>query len=456
MNLALLKGISAYITGLEKIYFCKRVTDNILLLKIDDVLFYIDLSRGTSGMYCVKEKILGSKIYTAPFDCKLRDLCHHSKLLDCQVDGDNRILCLYFLSNSAYKKQKFSLELEFTGKFTNAILLDDNRVVIEALHHLPNAKRTLQVGKILDKLPQPSNPIPTHTVVVNQYLLYDLYLEHMRVGLSHAKSQALKNIESKIANLEQNLEKLPQEHELEVLAKRFGFYANVLLLHLHTLDPQALYASDVNIKLSSDELEQARDLQIALKDCTIQIPITKDAMSFSSLAQHYFALSKKTRNKAQNIHRQTKNLTDSLEFLDSQKQLIASATTLEDLKIFVPTKSTRNKFAKNKESFEVFFIQDIKIGIGRNSLQNIALLKAAKSEDIWLHLRNIPSSHMIIFCGKSKLDNDILRKAAQILCAFCKLQALSVQVDYTKRKFVKITQGANVVYAKYQTLEYKT
>ena len=142
--------------------------------------------------------------------------------------------------------------------------------------------------------------------------------------------------------------------------------------------------------------------------------------------------------------------------MDSQKQLIASATTLEDLKIFVPTKSTRNKFAKNKESFEVFFIQDIKIGIGRNSLQNIALLKAAKSEDIWLHLRNIPSSHMIIFCGKSKLDNDILRKAAQILCAFCKLQALSVQVDYTKRKFVKITQGANVVYAKYQTLEYKT
>lgn len=83
------------------------------------------------------------------------------------------------------------------------------------------------------------------------------------------------------------------------------------------------------------------------------------------------------------------------------------------------------------------------------------MLKAAKAEDIWLHIRGIPSSHCVIHCGKSKISDIILQKAAQILVGFTRDIDENYVVDFTKRKFVKITFGANVVYAKAQTIQLK-
>ena len=72
-----------------------------------------------------------------------------------------------------------------------------------------------------------------------------------------------------------------------------------------------------------------------------------------------------------------------------------------------------------------------------------------------MHIRGIPSSHCIIHCGKAKISDIILRKAAQILAGFTRDCDENYAVDYTKRKFVKITLGANVVYAKAQTIQLK-
>ena len=95
------------------------------------------------------------------------------------------------------------------------------------------------------------------------------------------------------------------------------------------------------------------------------------------------------------------------------------------------------------------------MSIGKNERENIALLREAKAEDIWLHIRGIPSSHCIIHCGKAKISDIILQKAAQILVGFTKDSNENYAIDYTKRKFVKITFGANVVYAKAQTIQLK-
>ena len=72
-----------------------------------------------------------------------------------------------------------------------------------------------------------------------------------------------------------------------------------------------------------------------------------------------------------------------------------------------------------------------------------------------MHIRDVPSKHCIIHCGKSKISDIILYKAAKILIGLTKNFSGNYDVDYTRRKFVKITQGANVVYAKEQTLQLK-
>ena len=448
MNLTLLQQIARYISQFRKIYFCKRIDDNVFLLNIENTLFYIDLARGNSGIYCTRREILGAKSFHAPMDLKLRECCTNATLTDCHIDGNNRILCLHFLAKSSYKAESFCLEFEFTGKFTNAVLLNQNRVVIEALRHLPNAKRPLQVGKVLPKLPQQTRALESlqDSQSMDKAFLCELFIKHCAQKLESAKAQAQKNLDSKKLTLQKCLQELPDETQLEDLSAQSALFARCILAHLHEIEPTDIYASHVFLEQHGDSLNPS----------TLQIPIPKEIASFSDLAQYYFSLSKKYAKKAQNLHLQRENLQDSLRFLDSQKALIQKATTLEELKIFTTQKQSGKKDKKSGTAFEVFFIAGVKVGVGKNANQNIALLKAASAEDIWLHVRDVPSSHMILFCGKAKVAESVLQTAGQILIELCGIKGGNLSVDYTKRKFVKITQGANVVYANYQRLEFKS
>ena len=99
-----------------------------------------------------------------------------------------------------------------------------------------------------------------------------------------------------------------------------------------------------------------------------------------------------------------------------------------------------------------FFIENFKVSIGRNWKENKALLESAKSEDMWLHIKDYPSSHMIIHSGKTKIPQVVLYKAGSILAHFSGLKTSNLQIDYTKRKFVKLANKANVTYAKEQSI----
>lgn len=440
MNLGLLKGIGTYFSQFHKIYWCRRVDDNLLALNLEGNIFYIDLTRSKSTIFCTTQSLLSTKHYQAPFDIKL-GLCHNASLHSSCVDGDNRILALHFTPQNAYKKQAYILELEFTGKYTNAILLDERRIVIEALRHISESRRPVRVGKPLNPLPQPPNPKPYEVVAVHKELLENLYKERTQHILESAKTQQLKAIEAKEANLSRLLQEIPSVHALTEQAQRYNLYAHTLTAHLHELQHKAIQGD--SLTLSSSDTPSLE----------VQIPILEHTKSFSHLAQQYFTLGKKYAQKAQNIHLRLENLTDSLQFLQAQKALIAKAKSLADVKIFSPPK-TYKKHQKH-QNFEIFFIDGIKIGVGKNTSQNIELLKYASGEDMWLHICDIPSSHMIIFCGKTRLRDEVIHKAGEILVGLCSVKIGNFRVDYTKRKFVKITQGANVVYAKYQSLEYK-
>ena len=97
----------------------------------------------------------------------------------------------------------------------------------------------------------------------------------------------------------------------------------------------------------------------------------------------------------------------------------------------------------------------MKISIGRNEREYIKLLESARADDLWMHIRDIPSSHLIIHCGKNALAESIIYKAGEILLGVSGLKQGDFLVDYTKRKFVKITSGACVIFSKHQSLRYR-
>jgi len=64
-------------------------------------------------------------------------------------------------------------------------------------------------------------------------------------------------------------------------------------------------------------------------------------------------------------------------------------------------------------------------------------LKMAKANDIWMHIRDIPSSHLIIMTDKQNLPDELMQKVAKLCVDFSIKNAGNYEVDYTKRKFVR-------------------
>lgn len=104
-----------------------------------------------------------------------------------------------------------------------------------------------------------------------------------------------------------------------------------------------------------------------------------------------------------------------------------------------------------------FFSSDgIAIYVGKNNRQNDALtLQTARSENIWLHAKSIPGSHVVIdFEGEP--PEQTLREAANLAAYYSQSRSSAgVPVDYTPRKYVKKPSGARpgmVIYSTNRTL----
>ena len=82
--------------------------------------------------------------------------------------------------------------------------------------------------------------------------------------------------------------------------------------------------------------------------------------------------------------------------------------------------------------------------VGKNNVQNDTLtFKTAAPTDIWLHVRDIPGSHVILRTNGDEPSETSLHLAAQIAAHFSKACGSSnVPVDYTAVRFVKKPSGA--------------
>ena len=83
------------------------------------------------------------------------------------------------------------------------------------------------------------------------------------------------------------------------------------------------------------------------------------------------------------------------------------------------------------------------IYVGKNNRQNDELtLRFASPNDIWIHTKNIPGSHVIVK-GASEQDTATMTEAALLAAYYSRARGSeNVAVDYTPRKYVKKPAGA--------------
>ncbi len=437
MKLYELKAIAKRLNDFTFISRARRIEDNTIEIIFDkSESYFFNITRGHSFIYkAPSQRPLQG--YNAPFDTLLHSLLSGSKLLSVDVPNDDRILRFTIAPKSSYKDKIIYFQLEFTGKNTNAILIDDDEVIIEALRHIDadSSFRVVRPGMELLAIPPFERTETAKEIEDIDSYLEQKFTDIQAKKLLEVKKQKLSTVAKKIKKFEQLLSKLPNKEKLETQAKEHNNTGNLILANLYQIKPY-------DTKLKTYDFEG--------KEITITLPKN---IKTNRISDYYFNLSKRAKSKAKNIHIEQENLSSKMSFYENIYYALEQANTPYELELLVPKRAKSLRKKEKLREGELFWIEDYKVLVGRNSNENQKLLEIAKANDLWMHIRDVPSSHVIIRTDKQNLPDSVVQAAAKLCVDFSVKNPGDYEVDYTKRKFVKVQEGSNVLYNKYDTIK---
>ena len=437
MKYFILKKVVDYISKeAQNIRLIKRIDNNIIIIEFNNKnILYFDISKSNSVIFKTKKNLLSKKEFNAPFDVVLQKRFNNSKIESIELYNDDKVINIRVNSSSSYKKLTTILQLEFTGKHTNIIILDENRVILEALRHIDefSSSRVVKVGIKLEEIPK-QNFIPKIEEIddIEKYL-YEVYEEKENQNLENTKKQKISQIDKKAKKLKKTIDDLPKKEELEEESNKLYEKANLILSNLHNIKP---YQKSLKV-CNYEGVEVEVDLE--------------EKSSPSKYSNDLFKKAKRAKQKALNISLEKDNLDEKLEFLLRLISNIKNAETIEECEFLSPKKEKNQIKTKKAQAYESFYFEGFKIMLGTSERENIFLLENSKASDFWFHLKDRPSCHVIVQNTKKELPQSVINQAA-ILCAKFSVDfSGNYEVDFTQRRNVKIQSKANVLYNPYTT-----
>ena len=184
-----------------------------------------------------------------------------------------------------------------------------------------------------------------------------------------------------------------------------------------------------------------------------------EKLSATANAQRYFKLYRKAQVARKLAGEQMLETGEELNYLESQAENLVKCTdeaSLAELReelvrtgYVKDTRSRREKKALPPSTPMSFTSPDgTLIYAGRNNVQNERLTFSADGEEVWLHTKNVPGSHVII--KSTDPSDETIVYAARIAARYSAAGASSnVEVDYTRRRYVKKPSGSKPGFVTY-------
>jgi len=263
------------------------------------------------------------------------------------------------------------------------------------------------------------------------------------------KSQVQKHIKKLKLNLSHLKERLNKTSDLS----KYKLWGELLSANLYRIKAGQKQVILPNFYNSNEE---------------IIIPLN-EKLSPSHNAQLYFKMYKKLRTTEKNVEARIKKTLMELDYLESILVNIEHSQTRGDLleiqhelesQNYIRTNISNRKSEHKSEISKPLQFKSSDgtfIYVGKNNRQNdILTFKKAKPDDIWLHAKNTPGSHVIIETQGKDVSDTTLTEAA-ILAAYYSngRNSSNVPVDYTFVRHVKKPSGAKpgfVIYYNQKTL----
>jgi predicted ribosome quality control (RQC) complex YloA/Tae2 family protein len=248
----------------------------------------------------------------------------------------------------------------------------------------------------------------------------------LRKSIHNAQERLLK----KITIYQQNIEDVADRQQLKL-------YGDLILAFIHSIPTDA-----DKVTLSNFYSENLEDIEIPLE------PFLTPQKNASNYYKKY--------NKSKNTFINSKNLlhlcNEELEYLENVNYALENSKSngeIEEIKQelllegLLKTKILPKNKSKKRERGTFFYqyksTDGYTIFAGKNNLQNEQLtLKDSSSNDMWLHAKDVPGSHVIIKKQEGDIPVSTLQEAALIAAFHSKAKYSSnVPVDYTFVKHVK-------------------
>lgn len=120
-------------------------------------------------------------------------------------------------------------------------------------------------------------------------------------------------------------------------------------------------------------------------------------------------------------------------------------------------KTNSNKKQKMLDFIEYKTSDGFSVSVGRNNIQNDFLtFKKAHNNDMWLHTKDFPGSHVIIFSDNREISDKAIEEASVIAAYHSKArESYQIQVNYTFVKNLKkppSSKPGKVIYHTYYTI----
>lgn len=245
--------------------------------------------------------------------------------------------------------------------------------------------------------------------------------------------------EKKLLKLEENLLATDE-------ADKYQKYGELLTANLHLVK-----RGDKEIEVIDYYDENEGKLKIPLD------PLKSPAEN----AQAYFKKYSKTKNSIQYIKEQIRLAKEEIRYFDGLISQLENAapSDIEEIREELMEEGylrKRNRHTKNKKKDtrpqldQYVSSTNIEIFVGKNNKQNEYLTnRFARQDEIWLHTKDIPGSHVLI--RSTNPDEQTIKEAAILAAYFSKAKNSSnVPVDYTKIRHVKKPKGAKPGFVIYE------
>lgn len=260
--------------------------------------------------------------------------------------------------------------------------------------------------------------------------------------------QLMKLIRNELAKNKKKLKKLHKTRQDAEKSETYQLYGELLTASLH-LVKQGM--KEISVMNYYDE-----------NGGTITIPLDPRKTPADN-AQHYFKKYRKAKNARTMVQEQIAQTKEEIAYLEGvlAQIEIASPRDIDEIREELMEEGYIRKRKKRKEKktrpeLEKYISSDGTVFyVGKNNKQNDYLtMKLAHKEDIWLHTKDIPGSHVVIRSADPSAET--IMEAATVAAYFSKARhSSSVPVDYTKVKHVRKPKGAKpgfVIYDHQQTV----